>query len=154
MPTAALVRLARNGPIIRHRLSEYIRGSTCWAASGTAGNAKRAISSGQASERTCDPFGEVGRWSDANASVAGIVARTRASGKALRANRASPAGSNRHEVDVTSPIPDPGPKPGGPEPVPRPAPIPPTPEMPPAPVIDLPPTLPSPGIPDEEPLPS
>jgi hypothetical protein len=90
----------------------------------------------------------------ARASVAGIVARTRASGKAPRANRASPAGSNCREVDVTSPIPDPGPKPGGPEPVPRPAPIPPTPEMPPVPVIDLPPTLPSPGIPDEEPLPS
>src|SRR3954470_23449429 len=31
MPTAAFVRLARCGPIMRHRISPYRRGSICWA---------------------------------------------------------------------------------------------------------------------------
>jgi hypothetical protein len=55
---------------------------------------------------------------------------------------------------MTSPTPDPRPKPGSPEPLPRPIEPPPSPDETPVIIIDLPPTLPSPGIPGEEPLPS
>src|ERR1041384_6349005 len=135
MPTAAFVRLARNGPIIRQRSSEYIFGSICWAWSA---NAPASPAAARRSER----LSEYTRVSD-----------ERAAGRRARRS-AKPALCSTQTYDetaMTAPAPEPKPNP---EPFPQPQPGPATPEETPVRIIELPPNQPSPGTPVDKPLPS
>src|SRR5262245_41822326 len=115
MPTAAFVRLARGGPIMRQRISEYMRGSICCAASAAALPSARDA---QPSERR-------------STDTSGPLERSRACSSVFERFRAfSMAGNVQFELTapisteelMTIPAPQPRPDPDPrPQPDPKPA---------------------------------